>query len=291
MIDGLKVIEKFESGASSIDKYIVEKENKKCLLRFYDIRFFNDRCEAFKNMEFLYNNGVFVPKVYEYGEFNNKGYSVIEWIDGKPLNELLNNDTDIQNYGTKVAKELLKMHKIYVKDKIDVYKKYLKSLNNRLEKIDKLNININYNEMLSYVNDNINLLKGRDTSIIHGDFHPGNIVISNDKVSFIDLDVCKKGFPWIDLSTNACYMDNPNFYTVVINEYFNGEIPDVFWTIYNLYGILYCLDYLLYCERIKNKNIKDGIDVINQFLSYTNNFKNEKPDWFNDKVLRKEMRK
>ena len=143
----------------------------------------------------------------------------------------------------------------------------------------------------SFVLDNSKVLKELDTSIIHGDFHPGNIVVNDSKICFIDLDVCRNDFAWIDLSTNACNLDYSKFYTTLINEYFNNSVPDDFWLIYNLYGSLYCLDYILYCDRMNNKTLEDGTIVVKNFLDYSDEFCSLKPKWFdNKKGLRKEKK-
>lgn len=125
--------------------------------------------------------------------------------------------------------------------------------------------------------------------IIHGDLHPGNIIVKNNEIYFIDLDVCKKDFVWIDLITNVCNMDASTFYTTLTSKYFKDNIPKNFWGIYNLYGILYCIDYILYCNRIKYKTLSNGVEKYQEFLDFTNNLSNMKPKWFNEKVLRKEL--
>ena len=154
-----------------------------------------------------------------------------------------------------------------------------------------MDVKINLDDVYKFILNESTILKDRPTSIIHGDFHPGNIVLKEDKIYFIDLDVCKKDYAWIDLSTNACNMDFPKFYVSSIKEYFDNNIPNDFWIIYNLYGILYCLDYILYCMRIDGKTLEDGIRQMQEFLNYTDNFSSLQPDWFNDKKIRKERLK
>lgn len=105
----------------------------------------------------------------------------------------------------------------------------------------------------------------------------------------MDLDVCKNEFAWIDLSINVCNLDYPEFYTALISEYSDNNIPADFWIIYNLYGSLYCLDYILYCHIMDDKILEDGTIVLKKFLDYSDEFSLLKPKWFdNCKVLRKE---
>lgn|GEM_PF-2703089 len=290
-INRYKIIKEISLGDSSVQKYIVEKENKIFMLRLYDIRFMDNRYKAFNNIRILHDKGIAVPKIYDFGELsdNKHGYAVVDWIAGVSLDNLLTDDSLIDKYGKMVAEELLKMHSIDTNENIDIYDKFIKSFNKKINKLKNLGIDYPFSVLESFVLDNSKVLKELDTSIIHGDFHPGNIVINGDRVYFIDLDVCKNDFAWIDLSTNACSFDYPKFYTVLIIEYFDNNIPDNFWIIYNLYGSLYCLDYILYCSRKDNKTLEDGTTVLKKFLDYSDEFSLLTPKWFdNNKVLRKE---
>lgn len=290
-INRYKIIKKLPLGGSSVQKYMVERDNKIFLLRLYEIRFMDSRYRAFNNIRILYDNGIAVPEIYDFGVLsdNKHGYAVMDWIDGVSLDNLLSDDSLINKYGKIVAEELFKMHNIYTKENIDIYDKFIKSFNKKINKLKDIGIDYTSSVLESFVLDNSKVLKELDTSIIHGDFHPGNIVVNDSKICFIDLDVCKNEFAWIDLSTNACNLDCPKFYTTLINEYFNNNIPDNFWLIYNLYGSLYCLDYILYCNRIDNKTLEDGTTVFKKFLDYSDEFSLLKPKWFdNNKILRKE---
>lgn len=293
MLEELKkkfnIIKKFDAGASSVDKYLILIDSKIYLLRIYDANFMSGRYKAFSNINSLKINNINVPNVVDYGLLDDKkyGYAVVEWIDGVPLDKKLDNEDNILKYSALTAKELVKMHNIRV-DNIDIYKKYIDSYNTKVNKLKYLNCAINYKIIDDFVKQYSIFLKNKKTSIIHGDLHPGNIVVSNDEIYFIDLDVCKCNFAWIDLITNACNMDYPDFYNNLIEEYFNYSCPDDFWLIYDLYGIKYCLDNILYCNRINGKNIEDGIDILNKFIESTNNFNDFKPDWFKKKVMRKD---
>lgn len=121
------------------------------------------RYNAFNNMKILCQNGIKVPNVYEFGELNSikKGYAIIEWIEGQPLNELLFNDKNSMKYGTIVADELKKMHQVINATNVNLKINYLNSLKKKIEKIKSLNININYNFIFEYVHENIDIITER----------------------------------------------------------------------------------------------------------------------------------
>lgn len=292
-LQSYQILNKISEGASSVEKYLLLKNGEKYLLRLYDARFMNGRYEAFKYASQLYSSGINVPKIYDVGKLDDKahGYSIIEWVEGVSLDKLLISDTLCEKYGALSGGELLKVHQLNKDNSVDVYQKYIDSVFKKIKKIERLDVKINLDDVYKFILNESTILKDRPTSIIHGDFHPGNIVLKEDKIYFIDLDVCKKDYAWIDLSTNACNMDFPKFYVSSIKKYFDNNIPNDFWIIYNLYGILYCLDYILYCMRIDGKTLEDGIRQMQEFLNYTDNFSSLQPDWFNDKKIRKERLK
>lgn len=294
IINDCILISKINSGASSVEKYKVYKDGKYYLLRLFDARFMKSRYTAISNIETLYINGINVPKVYEKGVLNDKkGFVLLDWIDGVSLDEILVNRELETQYGGLVAKELVKMHNIKTNDKVMLYDNYIKSFRKKINKIVDLKID-NFPLALfeNYVSKYSELLKKiPGNSIIHGDFHPGNIIINNSKIVFIDLDVCKVSNPWEDLSSNACNMNFPNFYSGVMLNYFDGNIPKDFWRVYYLYGSLYILDYILYVLRTNGKILEDGIEKMNTFLDFTDDFHCEIPKWFNSDINKKVLKK
>ena len=63
IIEDYVLINKVNSGASSVEKYKVYKDGKYYLLRLFDARFMNSRYAALSNIETLYINGINVPNV------------------------------------------------------------------------------------------------------------------------------------------------------------------------------------------------------------------------------------
>ena len=277
IIDNYELINKIKSGESSVEKYKIYKDKKYYLLRVFDARFMNSRYTALHNIETLYANGINVPRVYDKGILNNgNGFALLDWIEGIPLDEnLISSETEIE-YGKIVADELIKMHNVKSNNKVILYDKYIKSFKKKVDKINNLKIDNHYIGLFeNYVNEYSEILKElNNNSIIHGDFHPGNIVVNNNKLTFIDLDVCKISTPWEDLASNACNMNFSDFYSSVILNYFKDDIPRKFWKTYYLYGCLYVLDYILYSLRTEGKTLNDGIERLNGFMSsfWTQNF-------------------
>ena len=283
-ISNYQLVGSIKSGASPILKYILKRDNKLYLLRLYNTEFFQGRINAFNNMKLLSQKGIKVPQVMEYQTLNKERYSyaIIEYIEGTSLDKVLTPENE-EFYGELVGKKLRDFHQVSSRQ-IDVKDKYLRSIEKKIKRITDQKIDINLDELINYIEQNKQYLEGTTSSIIHGDFHPGNLILSEDDIYFIDLDVCKENHPYSDLSSNADNSDYRKFYSSLINSYFDNTPPEDFWRIYNLYGIMYLLDYILYAKR-EGMPLSIAEKQIEEFLKNNNHFSTE-PSWY--KVKRKE---
>ncbi len=136
------------------------------------------------------------------------------------------------------------------------------------------------------------MLKNVTTSVVHGDIHAGNIMIRPEgQMVFIDLDVCDNGLSWYDLASNSCLLNNDDYYTGLVNGYFENNIPEEFWKVYTFCGCLYCLDYIQYSIRTDNLGLSHGLSATNNFINTTNELNGEVPNWYKKvkiKALRRE---
>ena len=78
---------------------------------------------------------------------------------------------------------------------------------------------------------------------------PANIIVDN-KLTFIDMDVCNILHHWYNLTINTCNMGFPNFYSGVIEFYFQNNIYRDFWKVYTLF--LFFTYIRLYFVRVKD---------------------------------------
>ncbi len=128
------------NGGSPVKKYLLSKESRQYLLRLYDPRFIVSRRNAFDNIKKLYESGISVQEPIEFGICNNEqnAYMIVEWIDGKTIEDLLENCNDDQKLylGIKSGQELLKLHSVNTQFNINLIEQYR-------EKIKKKKKNFN----------------------------------------------------------------------------------------------------------------------------------------------------
>ena len=189
-----------------------------------------------------------------------------------------------------MSDELSKIHSVPIHHNINLLEDFIIRFNKKIGKLKKLNISIDYDLLSNFVLSNLSALNKTKATIIHGDFCPMNIVVNKDIVTFIDMDVCTIDHPWKDLCTVVSNMKYKDFYKELFNNYFCNDIPDDFWIVYNLYGILEVLDFIIYCSRTPKIGIDVGISKFEEFIKNNNGFTIMKPKWFeNDKYEREKI--
>ncbi len=274
------------TGDSPVKKYLLLKDSKKYILRLYNQNFISSRLVAFNNIKKLYVNGIHVPKPIEIGSCNDSQYAymILEWVNGKSIEDLIksNNEQTAIQFGIKSGQELRKLHSVESYNNPNIFLEYKEKISKKKAKF--LSLGLRYDDILfifDYLEKSRSLLHNNQSSIIHGDIHAGNIILSDDnKQFFIDLDVCKKSASWYDLASNACLLNNNMYYVGLFDGYFNEKIPDTFWEVYTFYGCLHCLDYILYSIRCEKLDLDHGLKILNNFLNSTRGLDNFIPEWY-----------
>ncbi|MDD2391658.1 MAG: aminoglycoside phosphotransferase family protein [Bacilli bacterium] len=279
-------------GGSPVRKYLLSKELKQYLLRLYNPKFVSSRMVAYENIKTLYENSINVPKPIEFGLCNNKEYAymILGWINGISIEELIKNSSEdkVMQLGVNTGQELNHLHSINTNINSSLLLEYKDKIAKKKAKFLSLGLlNEKVSSLFAYLEQSKILSKNNASSIIHGDIHAGNVILTNDeKQIFIDLDVCKNGASWYDLASNSCLLNNDLYYVGLIDGYFNKNVPEDFWKVYNFYGCLYCLDYVLYSIRTNGLGLSHGLEVLNKFIDTTKGLDNSTPKWYEDNKLK-----
>jgi uncharacterized protein (TIGR02172 family) len=181
--------------------------------------------------------GVPTPISYDLVKVGDRIGILFEMLHAKDLISLMKNDLDhIPDYAVMFARLAKLIHGIDGKNsrlprKTDDYWDFFKRTNwltpSEHEEVEAM-------------------LKGlpEATTIVHGDFHPGNTMLSDNELMFIDMGDVSIGSPYNDLCQVYCFykMDEPAeliahitkidtphrrvFYQAFMDEYFDHPSPD-----------------------------------------------------------------
>jgi len=132
---------------------------------------------------------------YDIVKVDDKYGLVYEWINASTLGQYLSNNPDqLDKFAIRMAKLLVKLHSTKFENGI------------LPDGRENLHMWVNIAEQSGYYSDEvisklrnlINNIPYRNT-FIHGDFHPGNIMVMNDELILIDMTDVSVGDPIIDL--------------------------------------------------------------------------------------------
>jgi aminoglycoside phosphotransferase (APT) family kinase protein len=95
--------------------------------------------------------------------------------------------------------------------------------------------------LLRFINDNVRYLKNRPQALQHGDFHPGNLILTPKKtIGVIDFNRTDYGDPWEEYVRLTTFSKSVSvsFARGQIAGYFDGEVPEMFFRLTALYSAL-----------------------------------------------------
>jgi aminoglycoside phosphotransferase (APT) family kinase protein len=121
----------------------------------------------------------------------------------------------------------------------------------------------------------------RPQTLCHGDFHLGNMLLHENKLSVIDFDKLSYADPYDEFKPFCWNVEaSPYFETGLINGYFNNNIPSDFFPILALYAAESLISHLPWATKFGDEEIKTALKVYNDVLSYYDNFTRVMPSWY-----------
>ncbi|MDM5462593.1 MULTISPECIES: phosphotransferase family protein [Bacillus cereus group] len=167
-----------------------------------------------QKQKYAYSCGLHVPKVFEVTEIQGRQAIIMEYVEGESVGELLlNNLSKAEHFISICVSIQQKIHAISVSpDEIEPMKERLYRQINSVHNLDE--------------KQKGNILKRLDSIIFeprlcHGDFHPFNLIMSNDAMKIID---------WVDASSGDIRADV--FRTYLLYSQNSVELAEMYLHIY-----------------------------------------------------------
>ncbi|MEN1937874.1 phosphotransferase [Paenibacillus sp. 102] len=288
-LNGYSSIRKIEKGYSLDSKYIVNVGNNNYFLRVSDTKQTDKKELEFTLLKELDTLHVQTHKPIEYRVLKDKGLSlmVMSYIEGTPANEVIAYISDETQYkiGLAAGKELRKIHQFKApkymnweevqKKKFNFYLNEYKRDNFQLQKEDKL---------ITFIEDNISLLKNRSVTLLHDDFHLGHIIVLHDNYNgVIDFNGYDFGDPYHDFYNLSLFSRRQSipFCIGQIQGYFRYEPDETFWRLYALYAAMNIFSTIVWTRKYDPASFNDALERIDLIVRDHDFFNSNKPIWYN----------
>lgn len=255
-------LEPIHQGVSGDAKYRVETaEGRRFLLRISGIESYERKKTMYDMMARAASLGVSMSRPVDFGVCNGGKnlYQLLSWCDGVTADALLPTLSETEQYtlGIKAGWNLRLIHTIPAPDGIeDWYSRFVRINDERLRAYIHYGVPIvGSDAILAYYQENRHLLRGRSQCFIHGDYHTGNLLVSESRdIAVVDWDLLDSlyGDPWSEFNRLPMGLNFfPHFATGLLRGYFHDEPPEEFWKIFALYlstGALILVSWAVYVE-------------------------------------------
>ncbi len=287
--DSWKKISLVEKGWSNDKKYYIEtQDGTRLLLRVSDISQYERRKKEYDIIQQLDKLDLLISKPIDFG-ICNKGkdsYTLFTWIDGKDAEAVLPALTDMENYhlGFEAGKVLRKIHEIPApQGHISWSERFNKKIDRNIEIYKTCEIQFKGSEnIIEYMNENRYLLENRKQSLQHGDYHAGNMIITEQsKIGIIDFNRVDYGDPWEEFNRITWCADiSKLFASGRINGYFDNDVPDNFFKLMALYIGCNQLSSIPWAIPFGQAEVNIMLNQAKNVLDWYDNFHTYVPRWY-----------
>jgi len=282
-------IELVDKGWSSDIKYYIETmQGERLLLRVSSINQYDKKKAEYNTISTIVKQGIPMSEPIDFGTCDNGAsvYMLLTWIDGNDAEKVLPTLSCKEQYllGIKAGHILKSIHSIPALSTQEEWETlYNRKIDRNIERYIRCDLKINGAEkMISYIEQNRYLLKNRPQSIHHGDYHVGNMIVSDSgNLSIIDFNRFDYGDPWQEFNRIVWCADcSKHFATGRVNGYFNGKPPVEFWELLALYISSNTLGSIPWAIPFGQVEIDTMTMQASQILEYYDDMKSVVPKWY-----------
>ncbi|WP_310601982.1 phosphotransferase family protein, partial [Anaerosporobacter sp.] len=163
------------------------------------------------------------------------------------------------------------------------YDKYFKVIDERIQAyIDEDEHFDGDSIILEYLKENKELIKNRPQCYLHGDYHMGNMIYTQDNhIKIIDwntVDFDNYGDPWYEF--NRIGLEYPNFVSGQIDGYFKDNVPNDFWRLLLYYLATSAITSVVWAKYWAPEEYNNIIQLNQNILNAFDGMKALEPEWY-----------
>lgn len=279
------------SGGWSDDrKYkIRNRQGELLLLRTADISQYDRKREEFQWIQRVAATGIPMPKVIDFGVCNSARdtYILLSWIGGAELRSRIGGFSAEEAYrlGIEAGRILKNIHSLAAPPEEEEWQTRMHGIFHRkMEACRHCSLKVEHDgKFMDFIDRSFHLLHEAPQTFLHGDFHPGNLVIDDGgALSVIDFNRFEFGDPVRDFARLAVFScrDSADFARGQIDGYFEGAVPDYFFPRLAFYAAFDSLFCLVWAERFGQDEVDAARIRISMVYDDFAGFTESVPGWY-----------
>jgi len=279
-------VEHITKGWSDDKKYrVTDKDGMKFLLKISSIPKY-ERCKTLFEMQKRVEK-LDIPMCIplEFGTCGEDAYILYSWVEGVDLREIHLTLPISEQYtlGLEAGRVLKKIHSIPAPDsQEDWASRFGRKADNKVKSYKGCGLRFDGdNYVLEYIESNRHLLDNRPQCLHHGDYHDGNMMYHENKLTIIDFSSYDFGDPWEEFNRIVwCAGSSPHFATGRLHGYFDGEPPLEFFQLMALYIASNTLSSIPWAVSFGQNEPDTMMKQAHEILKWFDNMQNPIPTWY-----------
>lgn len=260
-------------------------DGRKYLLRITSENKSDSREELFHIQRQLVALGVPMSRPIEFGKCDQGVYTVETWVEGQDAEEVIPSlsHREQYDYGVEAGRILKAIHGFPAPEQQPVWDaRFHAKMIEKIKTYRECPIQFDGAEhIITYLKANCHLLKNRPQTFQHGDYHIGNMMMEHGKIIIIDFDRYDFGDPWEEFNRIVwCAQASPSFASGIVNGYFDGDVPLIFWKLLALYIGSNTLASISWAIPFGEKEVCTMLNQAKDVLSWYDNMQNPIPAWY-----------
>lgn len=279
------------AGWSHDQKFKIETQSGlKYLLRLSDRATFEQEKEKYRAMQALDQFELPLPRLLDMGYANHgkHTYRLFSWMEGQEINNVLSQLAKNKQYelGWQTGKILKQIHQIKPQEVAKGWGDYYhKKMDRKIASFkDGGFVFPQADQMIAFIERHRDLLNGRPTVFLHGDFHVGNMLLTpQNTLAIIDFNRLGFGDPWEEFNRiNWTASKSKAFAKGQINGYFDGNIPAEFFPLMALYMATNQIGAFAWAADYGAAEVKTHHEQTLEILDWYDDFQQVQPRWYDE---------
>lgn len=261
-------------------------DGEKLLLRLSPGAQVEQKRREFEMMRACEAVGVVLCSPRAFSVENGCAYSLQKWIEGQDAERAIPTMSEARQYayGLEAGRMLKKIHSIPAPaGQMDWETRFNRKIDRKIALYEACSLKFDgAQRMIEYLNAHRGLLKGRPQCFQHGDYHVGNMMIDKGgRLVVIDFNRYDFGDPWEEFNRIVwCAQASPMFASGLVNGYFEGRPPMMFWRLLLLYISSNTLSSLPWAIPFGQKEIDTMVRQARMIMEWYENMKRVVPRWY-----------
>lgn len=279
-------VEELKKGWSTDRKFILTDKTERYTLRCSKERTLEDQKKEYEEIRKI-NHPEAIIRPLRYGTLDDEmTYILYTYAEGEDLRESLEvlSDTELYELGLTAGNLLKEIHGTKAESKRDFESHYNLKIDTKIRAYRDSGLDFpEVEEHIRYIETHRYLLEGRPVVLQHGDYHIGNMVVSEGRLKIIDFSRYDYGDPYDEFNRmpmNSIY--SKSFSKGMVEGYFGGEPPLGFWKLLKLFVLVNAIASPRWAQKNSPDSMEFIMDIFRETLKDYEDKTQDIPRWYSD---------